>query len=144
MSFTQNYTVAQQTPPNVELSTPFSIDPSGAVSVSTDPQQWAKDHLLAILMTSPGERVMRPTFGAGLIQFLFMNNDPTHGQLMVALIQAQVQQYEPTITVHDVTAVQSGEFGQFALEIDYSINTSSQTYTATVSQDGAGTVVITQ
>ena len=36
------------------------------VALTTDPDRHLRDKLLAILFTSPGERVNRPTFGSGL------------------------------------------------------------------------------
>lgn len=52
-----------------------------------------RDLIEQVLFTSPGERVMRPTFGAGLLRLVF---EPADSELVNAtqfLVQASLQQW---------------------------------------------------
>jgi hypothetical protein len=61
-------------PGSIEISVPFSIDPSGDIAVVSDPVRRACQYLQALALTSPGERVMRPTYGVGLRRMVFENS----------------------------------------------------------------------
>ena len=67
-----------------------------------------REAIRIILGTSPGERVMRPDFGAGLDQFVF---EPVSAAT-VARMQRQVREalviWEPRIDVEDVTVRPEG------------------------------------
>ena len=45
------------------------------VAVTEDPDRHLRDKILAVLFTSPGERVNRPQFGVGLNRFVFEGLD---------------------------------------------------------------------
>lgn len=46
------------------------------VGETSDPDEHLRAKIIAILFTSPGERVMRPSFGAGLNRSVFENLSP--------------------------------------------------------------------
>lgn len=60
------------------------------------------ESMIRILMTSPGERVMRPNFGAGLRNNLFELVTPDYLQDLAISIHASILQYEPRIKVKEV------------------------------------------
>ena len=78
---------------------PFVPDPvtgslnwsSGAASV--------RQSIRLILETGLTERVMRPTFGAGLRSYLMDPNTPATRAQIVLDVQAALQAWEPRITV---------------------------------------------
>lgn len=75
-----------------------------------------------ILETDPGERVMRPDFGAGLRALLF---EPINTNTL-AMVQHRVQdalvRWEPRIDVADVTvSADDAASGILLIRIDYSI-----------------------
>lgn len=82
-----------------------------------------------ILETDPGERVMRPDFGAGLRRMVF---EPINTNSL-AMIQHQVEdalvKWEPRIDVRDVivSAVDAAS-GKLAIRIDYSIRSTNTFY----------------
>lgn len=53
-------------------------------------------------MTSPGERVMRPTFGAGMRSQLFNLVTPDYLQDLAINIHSSLIQYEPRVIVKEV------------------------------------------
>ena len=56
-----------------------------------------------IIGTNPGERVMRPDFGAGLNQFLFEPVNTTTMATLQRQVQAALVDWEPRIDVNTVT-----------------------------------------
>jgi phage baseplate assembly protein W len=80
-----------------------------------------------ILETDPGERVMRPDFGAGLRRLLF--EPMSTGTL--AMVQHRVEQalvrWEPRIDVVDVTVcADDAALGRLLIRIDYTIRATNQ------------------
>lgn len=78
-----------------------------------------RQSILLILETEPGERVMRPTFGAGLRRFLMKpNTDAVRAQIQVEVERA-LGAFEPRIQLRAVV-VRPGEDPALVLvEIDY-------------------------
>jgi uncharacterized protein len=85
--------------------------------------------ILLILETEPGERVMRPDFGAGLRSLVF---EPMSSRLL-ALIRYRVEQalttWEPRITLQHVE-ISAPELasGRLAVEIRYTIRATNTFY----------------
>ena len=52
------------------IAYPYGIDGRGRTA-STDPDGHVRDLIEQLLFTAPGERVMRPDFGSGLLQLVF-------------------------------------------------------------------------
>jgi phage baseplate assembly protein W len=61
-----------------------------------------RESIRLILMTEPGERVMREEFGCGLRQFLFEPNTVTTRQLIAERIRRAIDVWEPRVEVDDV------------------------------------------
>ncbi len=74
-----------------------------------------------ILSTAPGERVMRPDFGAGLRQFLMQPNSVATRALIEREVRAALDRWEPRITVRAVTVSPSddGDPAQVLIEVRY-------------------------
>ena len=65
-------------------------------------EQSVRDSIRVILMTRPGEQLMRPRFGAGLQNFLDEGNTVTlRAQIQTTILQS-LQNYENRITVDAV------------------------------------------
>jgi uncharacterized protein len=70
--------------------------------------EWARDEdsvrdvLWNILLTSPGERLMRPEFGAGLNQFIHQPNNETTRRLIADQALRAIQRWEPRIIVQNL------------------------------------------
>jgi phage baseplate assembly protein W len=82
-----------------------------------------------ILRTSPGERVMKPAFGAGLDRFLFAGNSPVTHRRVEATVTRALTDQEPRITVERVTArAGTDEPNLMEIEIDYVVRRSNAFY----------------
>jgi hypothetical protein len=57
-----------------------------------------------ILSTSPGEHIMRPTFGSNLQDLLFQTNDSGLASAAASAVSAALKRWEPRITVLNVSA----------------------------------------
>ena len=62
-----------------------------------------KQNLKMLLLTTPGERVMLPDFGAGLIKYLFELDNPLLRGNIEAVIRSQVDRWLPFIEILKIT-----------------------------------------
>ena len=78
-----------------------------------------RQSILLILETEPGERVMRPTFGAGLRRFLMKpNTDAIRAQIQVEVERA-LRAFEPRIQLRAATVRPGEDPALVLIEIDY-------------------------
>ncbi len=74
------------------LDYPFHFDAAGR-SAQTQAAEHVRDLVEQLLFTSPGERVMRPDFGAGVMALVFEPNSDALSATTRALVQASLQQH---------------------------------------------------
>jgi phage baseplate assembly protein W len=116
-------------PARQETSQPFRIDENGAVAIERDPGIWARDHILALVLTSMGERVMRPTYGGNLRAFVFENNDPFVESTLVVNIKSALAAFEPNITIMDIRLIpQPPDWSVFELDMTFTVGASPTRY----------------
>jgi uncharacterized protein len=65
-------------------------------------EEHVRQSIRVLLMTEPGERLMREEFGAGLRQFLFEPNTATTRQLIRERISQAIRRWEPRAAVEAV------------------------------------------
>jgi hypothetical protein len=82
---------------------PWSLDGRGRTA-STGVDEHVRDLIEQVLLTAPGERVMRPDFGAGLLQLVFEPGGPTVAATTQYLVQGALER-----TLSDVIAVEAVE-----------------------------------
>jgi phage baseplate assembly protein W len=85
------------------LHFPYHFDGRGRTAV-TDAADHIRDLIEQVLFTAPGERVMRPDFGSGLLAMVFEPNSTALAATTQMLIQGALQQY-----LGNLIAVQSVE-----------------------------------
>jgi phage baseplate assembly protein W len=82
-------------------SFPPKIDHQGRLSLTNERSE-LQQSILVILSTSPGQRVMRPTFGCRLQELVFQpNNNHTIAQVR-RYVEEALGMWEPRINVKDV------------------------------------------
>ncbi len=76
-----------------------------------------------IIGTNPGERVMRPDFGAGLSAFVFEPMNSTTLQALRKRVQDSLIDWEPRIDVQEVTVTPGtgAEDGLVRIEVTYRV-----------------------
>jgi hypothetical protein len=83
------------------LSFPPRIGPGGRLAWSSDEDN-IRESMRVILLTEPGERVMREDFGCGLRRFLFEPNTPTTRALIRERVERSIARWERRVRVEDV------------------------------------------
>jgi uncharacterized protein len=85
------------------LDHPYRFDGRGRTA-TTGEKDHVRDLIEQVLFTSPGERVMRPDFGAGLLALVFEPNSSTLAATTQFLVQSALQQHlSHLIAVNAVT-----------------------------------------
>jgi len=77
-------------------------DRTGHLDYAAD-TQCLREALWNVLMTSPGERLMRPAFGAGLNQWIGQPNTETTRQLIASSVVAAIAKWEQRVAVSGVS-----------------------------------------
>jgi hypothetical protein len=78
--------------------------------------------ILIVLLTNPGERVMRPTFGAGLNEFLFEPINSTTMATIAQRVEDSLIDWEPRIDVISVSvAPDSKNNATLLIDIQYRV-----------------------
>jgi phage baseplate assembly protein W len=76
----------------MNIDFPYGIARDGRCATATDAGH-VRDMIELILFTHPGERVMRPDFGAGLLQFVFAANSPEIAAALQLTVRAALAQF---------------------------------------------------
>lgn len=87
----------------MDIAFPYGFDRSGRTAAA-DPDQHIRDLIRQVLLTAPGERVNRPTFGSGTGQQVFATNGDVLAMAQQSMIRAGLQQW-----LSDLIQVQSVE-----------------------------------
>lgn len=91
------------------LSWPLAgLDTNGKLAYASNDDS-VREVIRNILLTRPGERLMRPEFGAGLMDFIHQPNNETTRNLMANVIQKSVEQWEPRVVVDAVDVLPDRE-----------------------------------
>jgi phage baseplate assembly protein W len=75
-----------------QVDFPFRFDGRGRTA-ETGEGDHLRDLIAQVLFTSPGERVMRPDFGSGLLQLVFAPNSDVLAATMQMLVQSALQRW---------------------------------------------------
>ena len=100
------------------LSFPLRVDGTGRTA-SADPDQHVRELIEAVLLTDPGERVMRPDFGCGLRAMLFAPLDDVLAIATQALVRAQLTHWlDDVVSIDAVQAVAEND-GSLSVTVAY-------------------------
>lgn len=83
------------------IAFPPRIGADGRVAWSVG-EDHVRESMRIILLTEPGERLMREGFGCGLRPFLFEPNTATTRQLIRERITEAIQRWEPRVSLEAV------------------------------------------
>jgi hypothetical protein len=106
---------------------PIGVDSTGAIAEAaseTDIEQSVR----IILGTEPGERVMRPDFGAGLRGLVFEPINTTTMALVQFRVRNALIQWEPRIDSVTVNVSAEPPIGKLKIDISYRIRTTNTFY----------------
>lgn len=105
------------------LAFPFSVDHRGSLAMTNGE---VNDSIQMVLMTAPGERVMRPDFGCRIWDQLFEPINANTMGLMAVSVREALSRWEPRIELDDVRVEPDPSIqGAVKIEIDYRIKTTN-------------------
>ena len=103
---------------------PLHVDGRGRTA-TTGPEDHLRDLIEQVLFTSPGERVMRPDFGSGLLGLVFEPGGPELVAATQQLVQGVLQQeLGHLIAVESVDTAY--EEGTLSVEIAYVVRATQE------------------
>ena len=111
-------------------SFPIAFDTRGEVATASYEED-VRQAMLLILRTNPGERVMRPDFGAGLREFAFEVMGEAALERLRDRVERSLIEWEPRI---DVVAVRveprpgGASSGLLDVEVDYKVRATNTFY----------------
>jgi phage baseplate assembly protein W len=82
---------------------PLTLDPDDGYTLNKSLKDVAKQNFKMLVLTNPGERIMDPEFGVGILAYLFENNSPSTYGKIEARIRQQASKYLPYISVDQVS-----------------------------------------
>jgi phage baseplate assembly protein W len=103
------------------ISFPLRVDQGGSIALTSGAAD-IEGSLRMVLMTAPGERLMRPQFGCRIWDLLFEPINANTLGLMAEAVRDAVSQWEPRIVLEDVQLdVDQRELGRVHINLRYRI-----------------------
>lgn len=102
-----------------QLDFPYHIDATGRTGTTTHADH-VRDLVGQVLFTAPGERVMRPDFGSGLLALVFEPNSVQLAATVQVLAQASLQQHLSHLIVLHAVSVEAAD-AALVVQVDYAL-----------------------
>jgi phage baseplate assembly protein W len=118
------------------LDYPYHFDGSGRTA-TTDETDHIRDLIHQVLLTAPGERVMRPDFGAGLLTLVFEPNSATIAATTQFLVQSGLQQHLSNLIAVDSVTVGNLD-STLEVTVRYTVLADNTTQQASFTLPGGG------
>lgn len=100
---------------------PPGIDAQGGLALTSDYAE-LDQAIMIILTTSPGQRVMRPTFGCRLHELIFSPNDSQTAAKARKYVEEALKRWEPRIQLMNVETMPDSEEGnKLLIRIEYHV-----------------------
>jgi uncharacterized protein len=111
-----------------DVDFPYHLDERGRTA-TTSRDDYIRDLIEQVLFTAPGERVMRPDFGSGVLALVFEPNSATLAATTQMLIQSALQQYLADLIAVRGVEVSSSD-GMLRVDVTYTVLLDRATHTA--------------
>src|SRR5262249_20156331 len=116
----------------MQIDFPFGFDGRGRTA-EADVEAHIRDLIEQLLLTAPGERVNRPTFGSGALQLVFAPNSDALAAALRLGVQAGLQEWLGDLI--EVTEVEVENLDStLRLEVRYVVRRTGETRTATIAR----------
>lgn len=103
------------------ITFPMRVDQSGSIAMGNGADD-IDANLKVVLITAPGERVMRPQFGCRIWDLVFEPINANTLGLMSEAVKDAVSQWEPRVDLVDVDVVPDpAEPGRVRIELRYRV-----------------------
>jgi phage baseplate assembly protein W len=120
----------------MDFDFPYHFDGRGRTA-TTDRDDHIRDLIEQVLFTSPGERVMRPDFGAGLLGLLFEPNSTTVAATTQMLVQGALQQHLGHLIAVQLVEVTNDD-SALRVDVRYTLLRDRTTHSATFTDSAGG------
>jgi phage baseplate assembly protein W len=118
------------------LRYPYQIDGRGR-SAEAGEEDYIRGLIEQVLFTAPGERVMRPDFGSGVMQLVFAPNSPELAATTQFLVQGALQQYLGNLIALAGVEVEAND-ASLRVTVRYSIRRTGIAQTNEFVREGGG------
>jgi phage baseplate assembly protein W len=107
---------------------PPKVNATGGLSWSTGPRR-IQDSIWIVLSTSLGERIMRPTFGGGIHDFVFQANSAVTRTSLASAVKEALTRWEPRIELDAVRVEEDAiDPAEVRISIDYRIRSTNELF----------------
>lgn len=103
----------------MNLHYPYGFDGRGGTT-NDDEAAWIRGLIEQVIFTSPGERLMLPEFGSGLMQLVFAPNSPELAATTQFLVQASLQRWLGDLISLEAVDVEAEE-ASLRVSVQYTI-----------------------
>ena len=118
--------------PPIPIASPLGFDGRGRTA-DTPVDAHLRALIEQVVLTAPGERVMRPDFGSGLLQVAFAPNSDQLAATLQMLVQGSLQSWlGDLIEVADVAI--TAEEGTLSVAVTYTVRSTGELTTTTFAQ----------
>jgi hypothetical protein len=117
------------------LDHPYRVDGRGRTAGSGDADH-VRDLIEQVLLTTPGERVMRPDFGSGVLALVFEPNSVQLAATTQMLAQASLQQYLSALIAVQSVEVEARD-SSLVIDVKYTLLADGSAQTATITAPGS-------
>jgi phage baseplate assembly protein W len=117
-----------------DLDFPYRFDARGRTATTTRDDH-IRDLIEQVLFTAPGERVMRPDFGSGLLALVFEPNSTTLAATTQMLVQAALQQHLAGLIAVQAVDVRNDD-GTLRVDVRYTVLLDRSTHNASFTAPG--------
>ena len=100
---------------------PLSLDADDGYALTKTMKEVAKQNFKMLLLTIPGERIMRPNFGVGVMAYLMTNYSENSMSDLRTRIFNQTKLYLPVISVEDIQFSNAPDSNFVQMRIVYNI-----------------------
>lgn len=101
-----------------EIAVPFRLDGNGRVVTTSDPDEQVRQHVLALINTTPEERAMVPGYGTDLNGVLFEDEDEVEAQVSIRIKDA-LRLHEPGVELISMIADPTNGDGAARVSMEY-------------------------
>lgn len=109
-----------------EIAVPFRLSVSRSIQAITNSNQQVHQHVISLVSTELGERVMLPDYGVKLTSLLFEDLDDIQVEFINDRIGAALLTWEPGVVLNRAVPV-PGNTGEVRVDVDYTRRESGNT-----------------
>jgi phage baseplate assembly protein W len=109
------------TKPSVAVGVSIPFNAPAVFNSTYTTQNAIKNNLINFFLTSPPERYLNPSFGAGLRNFIFEQITTNNLESLKERIQFLINQYFPSVIVSSLEILQSPDYNYITVVLKYSV-----------------------